>query len=113
MFVTLVGIVIDVNPEQPENAEPPMLVTLSGIVTDVSPEQSSNAQSPMLVTLSGIVTDLRPEQPENAQFPMFVTLSGMTRFVTILPFRNNRWARSQGLASSPNEMPHHAGKSEM
>ena len=39
MLVTLFGIVIDVNPEQPRNAWLPMLVTLSGIVIDVSPEQ--------------------------------------------------------------------------
>ena len=43
MFVTLSGISIDVSPEQPENALPPMLVTPSGIVIDVSPEQPENA----------------------------------------------------------------------
>ena len=42
MLVTRYGIMIDVNPEQPENAELPMLVTLSGIVIDVSPEQPPN-----------------------------------------------------------------------
>ena len=39
MLVTLSGIAIDVNPEQPRNAEFPMLVTLSGIVIDVNLEQ--------------------------------------------------------------------------
>ena len=39
-----------------------MLFTLSGIVTDVSPEQPLNAQSPMLVTPDGIVTEVSPEQ---------------------------------------------------
>ena len=40
MLVTLFGIVTDVSPEQPENAEFPMLVTPFGIEIDVSPEQS-------------------------------------------------------------------------
>ena len=35
MLVTLLGIVTDVRPLQPLNAEPPMLVTPSGIVADV------------------------------------------------------------------------------
>ena len=39
-----------------------MFVTLLGMVTDVKPEQSSNAELPMLVTLLGMVTDVRPEQ---------------------------------------------------
>ena len=43
MLVTLDGIVTDVRPLQPENAEDPMLVTLDGIVTDVRPLQASNA----------------------------------------------------------------------
>ena len=62
-----------------------MLVTPSGIVTDVSPEQPSNAEYPMLVTLSGIVTDVSPEQPENAELPMLVTLSG----IVTVPFTPN------------------------
>ena len=40
-----------------------MLVTLSGIVIDVRPEQSENAMYPMLVTPSGIVIVVSPEQP--------------------------------------------------
>ena len=40
-----------------------MLVTPSEIVTDVSPEQPENAEDPMLVTLPGIVTEVSPEQP--------------------------------------------------
>ena len=39
MLVTLFGIVIDVRPLQPENAELPILVTLLGIVIDVRPLQ--------------------------------------------------------------------------
>ena len=56
-----------------------MLVTLSGIVIDVSPEQPENAEKPMLVTPSGIVIEVRPEQPENAYSPMIVTLSGIVK----------------------------------
>ena len=37
-----------------------------GIVTDVNPEQPEKAESPMLVTLFGIAIDVSPEQPENA-----------------------------------------------
>jgi hypothetical protein len=43
-----------------------MLVTEAGIVTDVRPLQPENAEDSMLVTESGIVTDERPLQPENA-----------------------------------------------
>jgi hypothetical protein len=40
-----------------------MLVTLLGMVMDVRPEQSLKAELPMLVTLLGIVIDVRPLQP--------------------------------------------------
>ena len=91
-----------------------MFVTLSGIVIDVSPEQPENAQVPMLVTLSGIVTDVRPEQPEKASFPTLVTPSGMTRFTISSPFRNKRWAQQRGLDSAfEKEIAHHADRSEM
>ena len=43
MLVTLSGIVMLVNPLQPEKAEVPMLVTLSGIVMPVSPLQLEKA----------------------------------------------------------------------
>ena len=43
MLITLSGIVIEVKPVQPENAEPPILVTLSGIVIEVKPVQPENA----------------------------------------------------------------------
>ena len=60
MLVTLSGIVTDVRPLQPENAEAPISITLSGITTDVRPLHL-NALSPMLVTFkplmdSGIAT---------------------------------------------------------
>jgi hypothetical protein len=40
-----------------------MLVTLLGMVMEVRPEQLWNAPLPMLVTLLGMVTEVRPEQP--------------------------------------------------
>ena len=43
MLVTLLGIVMLVSPEQPLNADSPILVTLLGIVMLVSPSQLSNA----------------------------------------------------------------------
>ena len=48
-----------------------------GIVTDVRPEQPPNAQFPIEVTDDGIVTDVRPEQPWNALSPMEVTPDGI------------------------------------
>ena len=39
MFVTLLGIVTEVKPEQPEKAHSPMLSTLLGIVKEVKLEQ--------------------------------------------------------------------------
>ena len=68
-------------PEQPENAEFPMLVTEFGMVTLVRPEQPENARSPMLVTEFGMVTLVRLEQPENASLPMLVTEFGITVFL--------------------------------
>ena len=43
MVVTLLGIVIDVKPVQPEKARLPILVTLLGIVMDVKPVQPPKA----------------------------------------------------------------------
>ena len=39
-----------------------MLVTLLGMVIEVSPEQSQKARFPMFVTLLGMVTEVSPEQ---------------------------------------------------
>ena len=43
-----------------------MDVTLLEMVTEVRPEQPEKAPLPMDVTLLGMVTELRPEQPEKA-----------------------------------------------
>ena len=61
MLVTLLGMVMEVRPEQPSNAHTPMLVTLLGMVMEVRPEQWKNALSPMLVTLLGILVLLQPD----------------------------------------------------
>ena len=43
MLVTLLGIVMEVRPEQLEKAELPMLVTLLGMVIEVSPGHHEKA----------------------------------------------------------------------
>ena len=43
-----------------------MFVTLLGMVMHVSPEQQEKAESPMIVTLLGRMTELRLVQPEKA-----------------------------------------------
>ena len=60
-----------------------MLVTLLGIVIDVRPEQPEKAKSPMLVTLLGIVMDVRLEQPEKAASSMLVTRYLTSEIVTV------------------------------
>ena len=52
--------VTDVNPEQPEKADLPIVVTLFGMVTDVNPEHSWKADLPIVVTLLGINVFLHP-----------------------------------------------------
>ena len=103
MLVILFGIVIEVKPEQPENAEEPMLVTsfpktivfIEGIpanqgsilfvfnVMEVKLEQNSKAEKPMLVTLLGISTEVKLEQNLKAKKPMLVTLSGISTEVKL------------------------------
>ena len=56
MLVTLLGIVTEVKPLQPQKASSPMLVTLLGIVTEVKLLQSLKASLPIPVTV--YVTDL-------------------------------------------------------
>lgn len=66
MLRTPSGIVIDVSPEQLENALRSMFVTLFPITAFVNPEQPINAYCAILVTPSGIVTEVSPEQFANA-----------------------------------------------
>ena len=58
-----------------------MLVTEQGMLTDVSPEHPLNAQFPMLVTESGMLIDVSPLQPQNALSLMLVTELGMVVFL--------------------------------
>ena len=81
MLVTLLGMSMDVRPEQPMKAQSPMLVTLLPMVTDVRPLQSLKACSPMLVTLLGMSMEVRLVQPQKALPPMLVTLVGMIVFL--------------------------------
>ena len=77
ILVTLVGIVILVNPVQLWKALAAILVTLVGIVILVNPIQFWKALSGILVTLVGIVILVNEEQPEKAVVPMEVTLVGI------------------------------------
>ena len=61
MDVTLLGMLIDVNPLQRSKANEPMLVTLLGSVIVFKPLQPSKADEPMLVTLLGMVVFLHPK----------------------------------------------------
>ena len=63
------------------NAQVPILVTLLGMVIEVKPEQSSKAQLPILVTLLGIVMEVRSVQSSKARKPILVTLLGMVVFI--------------------------------
>ena len=108
MLVTLLGMVTDVSPLQPENAYSPMLVTLLGMVTDVSLLQPWNAKLPIPTVPSLNVIDvllgmvplymyatlpaytspsgwlLYHAVSENAPPPMLVTLLGMVTDVSLL-----------------------------
>ena len=97
MEVTLEGIVTEVKPEQPENAEVFIEVAPSGIITvlrlsfdiplgnhaavKVVGATPLNALLPMEVTLEGIVTEVNPLQPLNAESPIVVTLEGIITVV--------------------------------
>jgi len=49
---------------------PPIAVTELGIVMEVRPVQPWNAELLMLLTEFGIVMEVRPVQPWNAEVPM-------------------------------------------
>ena len=72
---------IEVRPEQPQKAPPPILVTELGRVIEVRPEQPQKAELPILVTDSGIVIEVRPEQPQKAEPPILVTELGIIVFL--------------------------------
>ena len=73
--MTLEGMVMLVNPVQPQKAPLPIEVTLEGMVMLVNPVQSSNAYSPIEVTLEGIVTLVNhPVHLLNAEELILVTV---------------------------------------
>ena len=63
IYVTLLGILIDVSPLHPEKVLPSIFVTLFGILIEVSPLQPEKAPRPILVTLLGILIEVSPLQP--------------------------------------------------
>ena len=87
MLVTLLGITMEVRPEQPEKAFSPMFVTLLGMVVDWHPTiRVLEAVSIMALQFSresyivlplSTTMEVREEQPMNAQSPMLVTELGM------------------------------------
>ena len=56
MFVTLDGIVTDVNPLQPRNAHDPMCVTVVGMSIELICLHPSKALSAISVAFTGMVT---------------------------------------------------------
>ena len=74
MLVTLLGMVIEDTPVQPEKAELPIAVTSSPIITSCIAVFPLN-QLP--ISLQFNVTEVSPLQPENASRVTLVTLLGM------------------------------------
>ena len=60
--ITLLGMDIYFNEEQPQKALSPMLVTLEGMTISDRDSQPLNVQSPMLVTLEGMTISDRKRQ---------------------------------------------------
>lgn len=54
-----------------------IVVTASGIVNEVKPVHPSNADFSMVVTLLGITIEVSPMQFRNALFPIVVIPSGI------------------------------------
>ena len=108
MEVTLLGMVTEVRPVQPEKAPLGIQVTLSPIFkvarfvqpkktnwpktygieqlialkfTVVRPVQLEKAFRQMVLTLLGMVTEVRPLQPQNANSGMQVTLSPIFKVI--------------------------------
>ena len=73
MLVTLLGIVMLVNPSHSANAIVPILTTPLLITTFVKLQQPK-ALSPMLLTLAGIVMLFIKSQLKKAELPMAITL---------------------------------------
>ena len=78
MYLTLLPIVTEVKPLQPEKAELPMDVTPSPIIISLMDVIPLNQE---LTFLQLIVTEVKPLQPSKAKYPMEVTLVGMVNDV--------------------------------
>lgn len=70
---------MDVSAVQYVNALSPIFVTLPGMVKEVNEEHCQNERVPMEVTLLPKLNEVMLGQPSNALSPIVVTLSGMVR----------------------------------
>ena len=87
IFVTLFGILMEVRPEQRENAPEPILVTLLGIMVFLQPKNNvllavsiialQLFRESNVVFPDSTLIEVRPLQPSKAQLPILVTLFGM------------------------------------
>ena len=84
-----------------------MLVTLSGIVIDVRPEQRENADAPMLVTPFGIVIVVSADAPPKTKSPTAAIPSGMTISVNSSSLKYKWCADWSGLASALAKLIRH------
>ena len=82
MDVTLLGMVTEVNPLQPEKAYSPIDVTPSPIITSLMDFKPPNHPVPTLG--HNMVTEVNPLQSEKAFFPIDVTLLGIVNEVNPL-----------------------------
>src|ERR1017187_4028933 len=83
MFMTLLGTLMLVRLEQPENARSPILGTLMPSETLVKLRQSVNELAPMLTTLLLIMRLVKVAHSAKALLPMLVTLSGIMTLVKV------------------------------
>ena len=87
MLVTLLGIDIEVRPEQPKKALFPILATLLGIIVFLHPAIKvfvavsiialQLSRESYIELLSSTIIEVRPLQELNALLPMLVTLLGI------------------------------------
>ena len=110
MVVTLLGMVMEVRPEQPKNALLPMLVTLLGIMVFLHPNMSELFDVLMIalqllresysVLPGSTMMEVRPEQAPNTLLPMLVTLLGMV--MEVRPEQPENASSPMLVTSSPN-----------
>ena len=93
MLVTLLGIDIEVRPEQPKKALFPILATLLGIIVFLHPAIKvfvavsiialQLSRESYIELLSSTIIEVRPLQELNALLPMLITLLGMVTDVSL------------------------------